>query len=101
MTFEIKNRVSESKLITIDFNDFIADFSFENFDIKPWLKDGLVLIEKDFREKAIKTYEVGRKVFGDSDMFALDLATVYRVMGEKEKMIREYLHFSKTAKQSI
>ena len=51
MTFEIKNRVSESKLITIDFNDFITDFSFENFDIKPWLKDGLVLIEKDFREK--------------------------------------------------
>ena len=51
MTFEIKNRVSESKLVTIDFNDFITDFSFENFDIKPWLEDGLVLIEKDFREK--------------------------------------------------
>ena len=51
MTFEIKNRVSESKLISIDFNDFITDFLFENFDIKTWLKDGLVLIEKDFREK--------------------------------------------------
>ena len=51
MTFEIKNRVSESKLITIDFNDFIVDFSFENFDIKQWLKDDLVLIEKDFRGK--------------------------------------------------
>jgi hypothetical protein len=51
MTFEIKNRVSESKLITIDFNDFIVDFSFENFDIKQWLKDDLILIEKDFRVK--------------------------------------------------
>ena len=65
MTFEIKNRVSESKLITIDFNDFIIDFSFENFDIKPWLKDGLVLIEKDFREK-VKRFNwsnlIGKKV---------------------------------------
>ncbi|WP_286744660.1 tetratricopeptide repeat protein [Roseivirga sp. UBA1976] len=60
-----------------------------------------MLFQKDFREKAIKTYEVGRKVFGDSDMFALDLATVYRVMGEKEKMIREYLHFSKTQPTSV
>ena len=34
-------------------------------------------------------------------MFALDLATVYRVMGEKEKMIREYLHFSKTQPTSV
>jgi tetratricopeptide (TPR) repeat protein len=60
-----------------------------------------MLFQKDFREKAIKTYEVGREVFGDSDMFALDLATVYRVMGEKEKMIREYLHFSKTQPTSV
>ena len=50
MKYEIKNRVSESKLVTIDFYDFLKDLSIEEFDIKPWLKDDLVLIEKDFRK---------------------------------------------------
>ena len=44
MKYEIKNRVSESKLITIDFNDFLTGLYIEEFDIKPWLKDDLSLI---------------------------------------------------------
>ena len=50
MKYEIKNRVSESKLITIDFNDFLTGLYIEEFDIKPWLKDDLILIEKEFRK---------------------------------------------------
>ena len=50
MKYEIKNRVSESKLVTIDFNDFLTDLYIEEFDIKPWLKDDLILIEKEFRK---------------------------------------------------
>tara|TARA_B100000886_G_scaffold213494_1_gene147972 strand:- start:9906 stop:10412 length:507 start_codon:yes stop_codon:yes gene_type:complete len=54
MTFEIKNRVAESRLVTIDFNDFLIDLSFKNFDIKCWLKDELILIEKDFRKNILE-----------------------------------------------
>jgi len=49
MSYEIKNRVSESSLITIDFDEFINQKKIIVFDLKMWLKDELILIEKDFR----------------------------------------------------
>ena len=51
MSFEIKNRVAESSLVTIDFDEFINKKKIIVFDIKTWLKDELILIEKDFRNK--------------------------------------------------
>ncbi len=51
MSYEIKNRVAESSLVTIDFNDYINRKKIIVFDLKMWLKDELILIEKDFREK--------------------------------------------------
>ncbi len=51
MSFEIKNRVAESSLVTIDFDEFINKKKIIVFDIKIWLKDELILIEKDFRNK--------------------------------------------------
>ena len=48
---EIKNRVTESSLVTIDFDDFINKDKIIVFDLKIWLKDELVLIEKDFRDQ--------------------------------------------------
>lgn len=60
-----------------------------------------MFFQKDFRDKAIRTYEKGREAFGSSDQFALDLATVYRVMNEKENMITEYLRFSKSQPRNV
>ena len=51
MSNEIKNRVTESSLVTIDFDDFINQKKIIVFDLKMWLKDDLILIEKDFRDK--------------------------------------------------
>lgn len=51
MSYEIKNRVAESSLVTIDFDEFINKKKIIVFDIKIWLKDELILIEKDFRNK--------------------------------------------------
>lgn len=51
MSNEIKNRVTESSLVTIDFDDFINQKKIIVFDLKMWLKDELILIEKDFRDK--------------------------------------------------
>jgi len=48
---EIKNRVTESSLVTIDFDDFINKDKIIVFDLKIWLKDELILVEKDFRDQ--------------------------------------------------
>ena len=50
MSKEIINRVTNSKLETIDLESFISDNQRRTFDLKKWLKNDLVLIEKDFRE---------------------------------------------------
>ena len=55
MDYKIINRVSKSKIMTIDFNEFLGETIFEVIDLKNWLKDEFILIESDFREK-IKSF---------------------------------------------
>jgi hypothetical protein len=47
---EIKNRVAESKLVTIDLEDYYQQGNRVVFDIKDWLFQELILKENDFRE---------------------------------------------------
>ena len=49
MSEEIINRVANSKLITLDLEDFYPQGNRILFDIKDWLLEGLVLREKEFR----------------------------------------------------
>ncbi len=50
MADEIVNRVANSKLITIDLEGWYPEGDRIHFDIAPWLLEGLVLKESDFRE---------------------------------------------------
>lgn len=50
MEKEIVNRVSKSPLITIDLEDYYPKGKRISLDIAPWLWQGMVLKEKDFRE---------------------------------------------------
>lgn len=52
MSTEIVNRVTNSKLVTFDLEDFYPPGERILFDIKDWLLEGLVLREGVFREKA-------------------------------------------------
>ena len=52
MSDEIVNRVANSKLVTIDLEDYYPQGKRIVFDIKEWLLEGLVLREKDFRQQA-------------------------------------------------
>ncbi len=56
MSDEIINRIANSKLITIDLEDFYPEGKRILFDIKDWLFEGLVLCEKDFRQN-VKEYD--------------------------------------------
>ena len=51
MSNEIKNRVSESSIITIDLEKFYPKGNREFIDMSHWLDKGLVLREKEFRRK--------------------------------------------------
>jgi hypothetical protein len=47
---EIRNRVAESSLITIDMKSFVGLQKREHIDISQWLHNGMVLKEKIFRD---------------------------------------------------
>ena len=49
MEGEIKNRVANSKLITIDLEDYYPQGERLIVDISPWLYEGIILREKEFR----------------------------------------------------
>jgi hypothetical protein len=49
MSKEIINRVTNSKIITIDLEDYYPNGQRHLLDIKNWLYKGLVLREKEFR----------------------------------------------------
>lgn len=53
---EIVNRVANSKLVTIDLEDFYPLGDRVSFDISQWLLEGIVLREKDFRE-SVKNHD--------------------------------------------
>lgn len=52
MAEEIINRVANSKLVVVDLEDFYPRGERVTLDISEWLYEGIVLREKDFREKA-------------------------------------------------
>ena len=52
MQDEIINRVANSKLITLNLEDYYPKGNRVLFDIKDWLFEGFVLREKDFRNQA-------------------------------------------------
>ena len=48
---EILNRVAQSGIVTINLDDYFPTETISELDIKDWLFHGLILREKDFREK--------------------------------------------------
>lgn len=56
MADEIVNRVANSKLKVFDLEDFYPQGQRILFDLKPWLYEGFVLREKDFRQ-ALKAHD--------------------------------------------
>ncbi len=52
MSEEIINRVANSKLVTFDLEGIYPKGERVSFDISPWLLEGIVLRENEFREKA-------------------------------------------------
>jgi hypothetical protein len=56
MVQEIKNKVAESKLITLDLQDYYLEGKRSQVDVAQWLEEGLILREKPFRE-AVNSFD--------------------------------------------
>ena len=55
MREEIINRVAQSKLLTLDLEDYYVPGTRSVIDIAPWLMEGMVLVESRFRESVKNT----------------------------------------------
>ncbi|WP_224484255.1 DUF2480 family protein [Robertkochia aurantiaca] len=53
---EIRNRVAESKLVTVNLEDYYQPGSRRSLDISEWLYEGFILKEKEFRD-AVKAHD--------------------------------------------
>ncbi len=58
-------------------------------------------IKNQKMEYALELYEKGRKDKNDPYAYAVEMATVYRLMNEKDKMVREYLKFVKRSPNNL
>lgn len=48
---EIVNRISQSSLVTLDLEEYYPEGERILLDISPWLLEGIILKEKDFRKQ--------------------------------------------------
>ncbi|MBU2526607.1 MAG: DUF2480 family protein [Bacteroidetes bacterium] len=56
MAQEIKNKVAESKLVTLDLQDYYIEGKRSQIDVAQWLEEGLILREKSFRQ-AVNSFD--------------------------------------------
>ena len=52
------------------------------------------LMQNELAKRAIQVYEAGRAAEDDPSRYALELATIYQRLGERDKMIREYFTYA-------
>lgn len=57
--------------------------------------------EKNLRSYTLLAYQKGREKLVQPDIYALELANVYRILNKKQLMITEYLTFAKSQPKNI
>lgn len=83
---EIKNKVAESGLVNFDLSDLLPKGERKGIDLKDFLWEGLILKEKDFREKV-------------KNLKAEDYADAYvYIYNSEEAIIPLWAYFLLTAK---
>ncbi|VDH04769.1 DUF2480 family protein [Bergeyella zoohelcum] len=68
---EIKNRVAESGLVNLDISDYLPKGKRIGIDLKDFLWEGLILKEKDFREKV---QNLDTQIFQDAYVYIYNSA---------------------------
>ena len=95
-----KDEIRSSKIFD-DLIEKVVHHAKENKNVNEIRLLAQTLFDKDLREIALKTFLEGRKVMKRPELFALELANAYRLMNQKQLMVREYLMFSKSQPHNI
>lgn len=73
-----------------DFDNAIAIATADPKLIRPFVT---FLANKQYLDEAIQTYLLARKKRGNQTEFAIELAMIYRLNGDKDKMASEYINY--------
>ncbi len=100
-------KIDKGKLIIADKGEIKANQYYENirnnFSNDAFLsrKASQYYLQNGNREQAVELLLLARKKAGDANLFALDLANIYRYMNKKQQMIEEYIVFANTNIRNI
>ncbi len=72
------------------FRDVIDQIKFENYLVSITAD---YFVNKQLTQYAILTFTEGRKSLNNPYLFSLEMANIYRIMNEKDKMVEEYLNY--------
>ncbi len=85
----IFNKDGESKADNY-FLDVIDQVKYENYLVSITAD---YFVNKQLTQYAILTFSEGRKALNNQYLFSLEMANIYRIMNEKDKMVEEYLNY--------
>ena len=72
------------------FNEIIQQVKQDNYLVSITAD---YFVTKQLTQYAIQTFEAGRAAMNNPYLFSLEMANIYRIMNEKDKMVEEYLNY--------
>lgn len=87
----LQDRIGEEKAANEYYAEVLSEVQNDPYKIRLVASH---FIKSDMLEKAISSYQTGREANQDPNLFALELANVYRRLNEKDKMVLEYLKYA-------
>jgi len=101
LLFQAKNEQKKADKIFDDIITKVAKDAKSKNQSNPIRILAQTFFSNNLREQALVAYEEGRKALGKPELFSLELANAYRLMNQKQPMIKEYLTFAKYQPQNL
>lgn len=101
LLFQAKNEQKKADKIFDDIIIKVAKQAKEKNQSNPIRILAQTFFSNNLREQALLAYQEGRKALGKPELFSLELANAYRLMNQKQSMVKEYLTFAKFQPQNL
>jgi tetratricopeptide (TPR) repeat protein len=101
LLFQAKNEQKKADKVFDDIITKVAKDAKTKNQSNPIRILAQTFFSNSLREQALKAYGEGRKALGKPELFSLELANAYRLMNQKQPMIKEYLTFAKYQPQNL
>jgi tetratricopeptide (TPR) repeat protein len=101
LLFQAQNDQKKADKIFDDIITKVAKEAREKNQSNPIRILAQTFFSNNLREQALLAYQEGRKALGKPELFSLELANAYRLMNQKQSMVKEYLTFAKFQPQNL